>query len=159
GFSICPEETATHRQKESIVLIRLAQLARSFQIPTRNRKMKKVIVIGLDGFEPKIVEPMLNKGELPNLARLRDKGGFSRIQTTYPAQTPVAWSTFATGMNPGGHGIFDFIRRDPKTYLPDLSMNRHEQKHAYLPPKAVSLVHGTRLWELLSAAGLPSSVV
>jgi predicted AlkP superfamily phosphohydrolase/phosphomutase len=121
--------------------------------------MKKVIVIGLDGFEPKLVEPMLNKGELPNLARLKKQGGFSRIQTTYPAQTPVAWSTFATGMNPGGHGIFDFIRRDPKTYLPDLSMNRHEQKHSYLPPKAVSLVHGTRLWELLSAAGLPSSIV
>ncbi len=121
--------------------------------------MKKVIVIGLDGFEPKIVGPMLNKGELPNLAQLRKQGGLSHVRTTYPAQTPVAWSTFATGMNPGGHGIFDFIRRDPKTYLPDLSMNRHEQKHAYLPPKAVSLVHGTPLWELLSIAGLPSSIV
>ncbi len=121
--------------------------------------MKKVIVIGLDGFEPSIVEPLLVNGELPNLARLRAQGGFSHIQTTYPAQTPVAWSTFATGMNPGGHGIFDFIRRDPKTYLPDLSMNRHEQKHSYLPPKAVSLVHGTRVWELLSAAGLNSTIV
>jgi predicted AlkP superfamily phosphohydrolase/phosphomutase len=122
-------------------------------------KMKKVIVIGLDGFEPKIVEPMLNNGELPNLEQLRKQGGFSCIKTTYPAQTPVAWSTFATSMNPGGHGIFDFIRRDPKTYLPDLSMNRHEQKRAYLPPKAVSLVRGTPLWELLSTAGLPSSIV
>jgi predicted AlkP superfamily phosphohydrolase/phosphomutase len=121
--------------------------------------MKKVIVIGLDGFEPKIVEPMLNKGELPNLARLREQGGFSRIRTTYPAQTPVAWSTFATGMNPGGHGIFDFIRRDPKTYLPDLSMNRYEQKSTYLPPKAVNLRRGTPLWEMLSTAGLPSTIV
>ena len=85
---------------------------------------KKVIVIGLDGFEPKIVDLMLKAGELPNLARLQQKGGFSRVQTTYPAQTPVAWSTVATGVNPGGHGIFDFIRRDPKTYLPDLSMTR-----------------------------------
>jgi predicted AlkP superfamily phosphohydrolase/phosphomutase len=121
--------------------------------------MKKVIVIGLDGFEPKIVERMFDKGALPNLARLRKQGGFSRIKTTYPAQTPVAWSTFATGMNPGGHGIFDFIRRDPKTYLPDLSMNRYEQKSAYLPPKAVNLRRGTPLWELLSTAGLRSSIV
>lgn len=121
--------------------------------------MKKVIVIGLDGFEPKIVERMFDKGALPNLARLRKQGGFSRIKTTYPAQTPVAWSTFATGMNPGGHGIFDFIRRDPKTYLPDLSMTRYEQKSAYLPPKAVNLRRGTPLWELLSTAGLPSSIV
>src|SRR5215471_17810621 len=82
--------------------------------------MKKVITIGLDGFEPKIVDALLAMGELPNLARLREQGGFSRIRTTYPAQTPVAWSTFATSTNPGGHGIFDFIRRDPKTYLPDL---------------------------------------
>lgn len=121
--------------------------------------MRKVIVIGLDGFEPKIVERMLKAGELPNLARLRDQGGYSRIRTTYPAQTPVAWSTFATGTNPGRHGIFDFIRRDPKTYLPDLSLNRYEQKNAFLPPKAVNLRRGTPLWELLSAASISSSVV
>jgi predicted AlkP superfamily phosphohydrolase/phosphomutase len=121
--------------------------------------MKKVIVIGLDGFEPKVAEPMLNSGELPNLATLRQSGGFSRVQTTHPAQTPVAWSTFATSTNPGGHGIFDFIRRDPKTYLPDISMNRYERRNAYLPPKAVNLRRGTPFWELLSQAGVPSSIV
>lgn len=121
--------------------------------------MKKVIVIGLDGFEPKVVEPLLNSGALPNLAKLRETGGFSRIKTTYPAQTPVAWSTFATSTNPGGHGIFDFIRRNPKTYLPDLSMNRYEQTNAYLPPKAVNLRRGTPFWDLLSAAGISSNIV
>jgi predicted AlkP superfamily phosphohydrolase/phosphomutase len=121
--------------------------------------MRKVIVIGLDGFEPKIVEPMLEAGELPHLARLRAEGGYARLRTTYPAQTPVAWSTFATGTNPGGHGIFDFIRRDPKTYLPDLSFNRYEQKNAFLPPKAVNLRRGTPVWELLSRAGIPSTLV
>ena len=76
-------------------------------------RIKRVIVIGLDGLEPAIVEPMLAAGELPNLARLRGRGGFATVATTSPAQTPVAWSTFATGTNPGGHGIFDFLRRDP----------------------------------------------
>ncbi|MBI4516673.1 MAG: alkaline phosphatase family protein [Deltaproteobacteria bacterium] len=121
--------------------------------------MKKVIVIGLDGLEPKIAEPMLAAGELPHLARLQAAGGYARVETTYPAQTPVAWSTFATGTNPGGHGIFDFVRRDPKTYLPDFSLNRYEQKSAYLPPKAVNLRRGTPLWELLSAAGIASTIV
>lgn len=121
--------------------------------------MKKVIVIGLDGFEPKLVQPLLNKGELPNLAQLKQQGGFSKIETTYPAQTPVAWSTFATSTNPGGHGIFDFIRRDPKTYLPDISMNRYEKRNAYLPPKAVNLRRGVPFWELLSKAGVSSSIV
>ncbi|MGH7702077.1 MAG: alkaline phosphatase family protein, partial [Gemmatimonadales bacterium] len=67
--------------------------------------------------------------------------------------------TFATGVNPGGHGIFDFIRRDPKTYLPDLALNRYEQKNAFVPPKAVNLRRGTPLWELLAAAGIPATVL
>jgi predicted AlkP superfamily phosphohydrolase/phosphomutase len=121
--------------------------------------IKKVVVLGLDGLEPKIVEPMLEAAELPALARLRSAGGYSRLCTTFPAQTPVAWSTFATGTNPGGHGIFDFIRRDPKTYLPDLSFSRYEQRNAFLPPRAVNLRRGTPLWELLGAAGIESSVL
>ena len=88
-------------------------------------------MIGLDGLEPTIVEAMLAAGELPNLAKLTERQGRARarVATTYPAQTPVAWSTFATGTNPGGHGIFDFLRRDPQTYLPDSGLNRYEQKN------------------------------
>ena len=121
--------------------------------------MRKVIVIGLDGFEPAIVDRLLAAGALPHLARLRAQGGYARVATTCPAQTPVAWSTFATGANPGAHGIFDFVRRDPKTYLPDYSLNRFEQKASYLPPKAVNLRRGTPVWELLSAAGVPSVIL
>src|SRR5436305_13466852 len=121
--------------------------------------IKKVIVIGRDGLEPKIVARLLEAGRLPDLARLRDSGGFSTVATTTPAQTPVAWSTFSTGTNPGGHGIFDFIRRNPQTYLPDFSLNRYEQKNAFLPPKVVNLRRGTPIWELLSTAGIPSTIV
>jgi predicted AlkP superfamily phosphohydrolase/phosphomutase len=121
--------------------------------------LKKVIVIGLDGLEPTIVEAMLAAGELPHLERLRAKGAYCRVATTTPAQTPVAWSTFATGTNPGGHGIFDFIRRDPLTYLPDLSLNRYESRGALLPPRAVNMRQGTPVWELLSAAGIPSTIL
>ncbi|MGH7696006.1 MAG: alkaline phosphatase family protein [Gemmatimonadaceae bacterium] len=120
---------------------------------------RKVVVIGLDGLEPKIVDSMLGAGELPHLARLRIAGGYSRVATTWPAQTPVAWSTFATGVNPGGHGIYDFLRRDPKTYSPDLGLNRYEQKSAFLPPKVINLRRGTTIWEVLSGAGVPSAVV
>jgi predicted AlkP superfamily phosphohydrolase/phosphomutase len=119
----------------------------------------KVIAIGLDGLEPRIVEPMLARGELPHLARIQGRGGYARCRTTTPAQTPVAWSTFATGVNPGGHGIFDFLRRDPRTYLPDLALNRYEQKSAFVPPRAVNLRRGTPVWELLSRAGVPSVVL
>jgi predicted AlkP superfamily phosphohydrolase/phosphomutase len=96
---------------------------------------------------------------LPNLARLKSLGGFARVATTRPAQTPVAWSTFATGTNPGGHGIFDFLRRNPKSYLPELALNRYEQKNAFLPPKAVNMRRGTPLWQLLAAAGKSSTIL
>src|SRR5579885_327825 len=102
---------------------------------------------------------MLEAGDLPNLARLKEQGGYSRVATTRPAQTPVAWSTFATGVNPGGHGIFDFLRRNPRNYLPDLALNRYEQKNAFLPPKAVNLRGGTPIWELLEAAGRGATVL
>ena len=120
---------------------------------------RKVVVVGLDGLEPTIIDQMLEAGELPTLARLRVSGGYSRVATTWPAQTPVAWSTFATGVNPGGHGIYDFLRRDPKTYAPDLGLNRYEQKSAFLPPKVVNLRRGVPLWDVLSKAGVPSAVV
>ncbi|HEX9562511.1 MAG TPA: alkaline phosphatase family protein [Gemmatimonadaceae bacterium] len=119
----------------------------------------RVIVIGLDGLEPTIVDALLQAGELPHLARLRASGGYSRVATTTPANTPVAWSTFATGVNPGGHGIFDFLRRDPATYFPDLAFNRYEQPSALLPPRAVNQRGGVPLWNVLSDAGIPSTIL
>ena len=116
-------------------------------------------MIGLDGLEIKVIEAMLAQGELPNLAALRARGGLGTVATTTPAQTPVAWSTFATGLNPGGHGIFDFLRRDPKTYLPDLALNRYEQKNAFSPPKAVNSRKGETIWDRLTAAGVPSTII
>lgn len=121
---------------------------------------KKAIVIGLDGLEPTIVEAMLERGELPNLARIRQSGCYSRLRTTYPAQTPVAWSSFATGTNPGGHGIFDFIARDPATYLPDAALSRFERpKSAFAAPQVVNQRKGVPLWQTLSEAGVASLVL
>ncbi len=122
-------------------------------------RVKRVIVIGLDGLEPAIAEPMLRRGALPHLAELSKRGGYGRVSTTDPAQTPVAWSTFATGLNPGGHGIFDFLRRDPKTYLPQLGLNRYEQKNPFVPPRVVSLQRAEAVWQVLSDAGVPSVVL
>ena len=79
---------------------------------------QKVIVLGFDGVDAGYTERWMNEGKLPNLARLRQGGTFRPLRPTIPAQTPVSWSTFSTGIDPGRTGIFDFLRRDPKTYLP-----------------------------------------
>jgi predicted AlkP superfamily phosphohydrolase/phosphomutase len=74
---------------------------------------KRVIVLGVDGMDPGFVEEHWN--ELPNLRRLRESGGLERLATTTPPQSPVAWSSFITGMDPAQDGIFDFVHRDPAT--------------------------------------------
>src|SRR5712671_2936266 len=79
---------------------------------------EKVIVLGFDGVDARYTEQWMNEGKLPNLAKLRAQGTFRPLRPTIPAQTPVSWSTFSTGIDPGRTGIFDFLRRDPKTYLP-----------------------------------------
>jgi len=85
---------------------------------------QKVIVIGFDGLEPTLVEKWAEKGLLPNVAKMMRAGGYTRLATTNPPESPVAWSSFATGTNPGKTGIFDFLRRDPETYYPFIAAAR-----------------------------------
>ncbi|HEX9653599.1 MAG TPA: alkaline phosphatase family protein, partial [bacterium] len=87
-------------------------------------KANRVVILGLDGLEPTITERLIQAGKLPNLAKLKEQGSYSLLQTTYPALSPVAWSTFATGVGPGGHNIFDFLSRDKHSYLPELSSSK-----------------------------------
>jgi predicted AlkP superfamily phosphohydrolase/phosphomutase len=83
--------------------------------------VRRLIVVGFDGQEPSITERMMAEGKLPNFQKLADSGCYSRLRSTFPSITPVAWSSFTTGTNPGKHNIFDFLDRDPRTYLPRLS--------------------------------------
>ena len=83
--------------------------------------VKKAIFLGLDGFDAAVAEKLMAEGKLPNLARLRETGSYRRLRTTFPALSPVAWSTFATGVNPAKHNIFDFLNRDLRSYVPELS--------------------------------------
>jgi predicted AlkP superfamily phosphohydrolase/phosphomutase len=83
----------------------------------------KVVVLGFDGADSRLVEEWVKRGALPNLARLQEEGTYAPLQPTNPPQTPVSWSSFATGTNPGKTEIFDFLKRNPKDYLPDFAMN------------------------------------
>lgn len=98
----------------SLLVVCLLAALRGTAAPAR----PKVIVLGFDGVDAGYTEKWMNEGKLPNLARLRAEGTFRPLRPTLPAQTPVSWSTFSTGIDPGRTGIFDFLRRDPKTYLP-----------------------------------------
>jgi len=90
----------------------------------KRAKVKRLIFLGLDGLDPGLLERYMAEGKLPNFARLKEMGGFRRLRTTFPALSPVAWSTFATGVNPARHSMFDFLNRNLKSYLPELSSTR-----------------------------------
>ncbi len=126
-----------------------------------------VIVLGVDGMDPAFVERHWDA--LPNLAALRRQGSFLRLATTTPPQSPVAWSTFITGLEPADHEIFDFVHRDPRMLQPFSSMSRTEEAAKtltlgpYLLPlsssRVVSLRQGTPFWTTLAAKGIPVEVV
>jgi predicted AlkP superfamily phosphohydrolase/phosphomutase len=90
----------------------------------KHAKVKKLIFLGLDGLDPGLAERYMSEGKLPNLSKLREQGGFNRLRTTFPALSPVAWSTFATGVNPARHSMFDFLNRNLHSYMPELSSTR-----------------------------------
>jgi len=99
-------------------LLRLRRRRRFRRLPA---KVRKAIVIGFDGMEPSLAERFMNQGHLPHFSRLRDRGTYRHLRSTLPPLSPVAWSTFQTGVNPGKHAIFDFLHRNPKNYLSELS--------------------------------------
>lgn len=111
----------------------------------------KVVVIGFDGADPNLVNLYLEQGKLPNISRLQEEGTFSALTPTNPPQTPVSWSTFATGLNPGRTEIFDFLQRREGQYVPDLAL---------ATPGRKTLLYGERNGMLLGIAagalvGLP----
>jgi len=91
-------------------------------------KSPQVVVIGFDGADARLVEEYMAAGELPNLAKLKDEGTFRPLLPTNPPQTPVSWSSFATGIDPGRTEIFDFLRRDPQSYLPSIGLIQEGKK-------------------------------
>ena len=128
---------------------------------------KRVIVLGVDGMDPKFIERHWES--LPNLDRLRKQGEFKRLATTIPPQSPVAWSTVTTGRDPGGHGIYGFIHRDPFTRFPFSSMGQVAEAGDvfeigdYVIPlsegEVESYRQGTPFWPLLSERGIPVTMI
>jgi predicted AlkP superfamily phosphohydrolase/phosphomutase len=142
---------------------------------------KKVIVIGIDGMDPRLTEFMMNtrdergRPQLPNLAKLREQGGFSPLGTSIPPQSPVAWANFITGAGPGAHGIFDFIHRDPHQQCKAVNslseivpgegawdVGDHQLPLDFWPFNHTQATpqlrrQGVPFWDFLDAAGVPTT--
>lgn len=119
-----------------IILIWPFKAAIRLMTPTRRgkAKAKRVIVLGLDGFDPGLARQYMSEGRMPNLSQLAQEGCFSELATACPSISPVAWSTFATGVDASRHNIYDFLTRDPCSYAPILSSSE-----TYTAPRTLNL--------------------
>lgn len=136
---------------------------------------KKVIVIGIDGMDPRLTSAMMSQGLLPNFTKMSGQGGFSNLGTSVPPQSPVAWANFINGSGPGSHGIFDFIHRHPHEQCKPFysaaetiqgeggwDIGEHKLQFDFWPfnhkpAQTVLRRQGTPFWEYLDAAGIPST--
>ncbi len=128
----------------------------------------KILVLGFDGMDSRLTQTWMSEGKLPTFRALAARGGFSRLGTSTPPQSPVAWSNFITGMNPGGHGIFDFMHRDPKTYYPVFSASATDEAvktvrlGKYVLPvkggKVRNLRKGRAFWQILEDHDIPATI-
>jgi predicted AlkP superfamily phosphohydrolase/phosphomutase len=129
---------------------------------------KKLIILGFDGMDPHLVNVWMNQGDLPALTKLRNAGTFALLETGNPPQSPVAWSNFITGMDPGGHGVFDFMHRDPQTYLPMFSaagtsgaartLTLGNYQFPLSSPEIVNLRKGRAFWQILEDHDIPATI-
>ena len=111
---------------------------------------QRLVILGFDGMDPNLVRKWMDEGKLPNMKRLADQGGLYPLGTTHSAESPTAWASFATGVNPGKHNIYDFLVRDTNTYLPDLGMVQRRLRHA---PQRVQFRHDARQRAALAQHG------
>lgn len=132
-------------------------------------KVKRVVILGLDGMEPTLVEKYMAEGKMPNFVKLREKGSYQTLGTTLPPLSPVAWSSFLTGCNPGKHNIFDFLTIDRRSYLPKLSsvhiggVEKTIKIGKYQIPIGKAALRGLRkstpFWTYLGRSGIFSNVI
>ena len=129
----------------------------------------RVIVLGFDGLDHALTKRLMAEGRLPNFSKVAQRGSFAPLETSIPPQSPVAWSNFITGMDSGGHGIYDFVHRDPDTMIPYLSTSRTSGggktleigKYQFpLSGGSIELLRkGRAFWEVLEDQGIQTTIL
>ncbi len=133
--------------------------------PARGASKPRVIILGFDGMEPSIVNVMMKNGELPNLHAVQQQGNYQLLRSTLPPQSPVAWASFATCQEPGYHGVFDFLRRNPRNYvpLPGIGITQHPEfapdGSVVRPAQHRNFRQGEPFWKYADKQGVRSKLI
>lgn len=117
----------------------------------------KTIILGLDAFDPGIAERLAEQNRLPNLHQWMTAGNYAHFAVSNPPQSEVSWTSIATGADPGVHGMFDFVLRDPANYaiFPSLLVT----KTSLVGTQFVPPFHARTLFEQATSEGYPAKVL
>jgi predicted AlkP superfamily phosphohydrolase/phosphomutase len=144
---------------------------RAFTFRRRGKaKVKRMVVVGFDGLDPGLAQRFMAEGLMPHLKRLAEEGCFAPLATACPSISPVAWSSYATGVDASRHNIYDFLTRDPCSYFPILSSTDLRSVDRTLNLGFARIAVGKRaiykilqksqpFWKLLGANRVWSSIV
>ena len=125
----------------------------------------RLVLLGFDGVDPRLLSRWMEEGKLPHLRGLAERGDYRPLTSTNPPQSPVAWTSFATGTGPARHGIFDFIERDPATYLPDVGTGGVRPPRYWggvvqtAPAEGYTRRQGKPFWEVAAEHGVHAVVL
>ena len=124
-------------------------------------KFKKVILLGMDGLDPRVLNHLMATGKLPNFFKLSQLGSYSPLATSNPAQSPVAWASIATGNNPGYHGMFDFLNRRVTDHMPELAIFKMNSDNFFGKRESMFLpaMEGNSFWDYTSANNVSSTIL
>ncbi len=167
GAGISRRELLTHAAAAAGAALTVSLTACGEKPPAvKARALKqKAIILGFDAVDPCLLDEFMAAGELPNLARLATEGGYTRLTSSIPPESPVAWSTFSVSAQAGVHGIYDFLNRDPATCNPKIAAVRPVNPRFLFDliplekPSAVCLRTGTPFWAVASDNGIKSAVL
>jgi predicted AlkP superfamily phosphohydrolase/phosphomutase len=160
-----PGSSAMYLRRIVILLLSCLVAVSCQRTPQLKSPQQKLIVLGFDGVDPDLLKDWMAAGHLPNIQKLTARGTFQKLGTTNPPESPVAWASFATGLNPGKHGIFDFLRRNPQTYYPEIALvNREPPRFLFnwIPirgPRIANNRSGTPFYKTLADFGIKTTVL
>jgi predicted AlkP superfamily phosphohydrolase/phosphomutase len=146
-----------------VVLVVLALLVYFYSPYPYKQTDKKVIILGFDAADPDLIEQWID--QLPNIKKLTETGTFARLKTTNPAESPVSWSAFATGSNPGKTNIYDFLKRNVSNYMPEMATADSSEAQFILnmfpirPPAVENNREGNPFWNITAQSGIRTVVI
>jgi hypothetical protein len=149
----------------AVIVVAMTQTSLFHSRRPAGKYTQRLVILGFEGMDPTLAAKWMRERKLPNLKRLADEGGMYPLGTTPLVDSASAWASFATGVNPGKHGVYGSVVREDGTYSPTQGSLRREEGRFlfhYIPypaPRFIGSRDGTSFWVTAGHAGVRSTLL